>query len=144
MKKIFSKSLTRYIVTGVFTSLLDWSLFSLLSVPLKINVVTANIISTIVTITISYQINKHFVFHAAEKRGWKYFLSFSGSTLFTGLILQTIVILGIIKLAICFLPELNTSIFLKPAAKIIAMGIGAAINYLVYSKIFRENNSSSK
>ena len=57
-------SFYRYLLVGVGTSLLDITLFSLLSVGFDLPVIPSNITSTIITVCVSYWINQHFVFHA--------------------------------------------------------------------------------
>lgn len=148
LTQIFKGSFSRYLVVGAGTSLLDFCLFTLLSVGVHINVVVANICSTIITVCVSYFINQRFVFRS-QRSSWKTFFSFAGWTLFTGLVVQTIIIWGLVHLGAslndlactpanpespwchCFNPDL-----VKPLAKICAMGTGALANYFGYRFLF--------
>lgn len=137
LKRFTSHSLPRYLVTGGAMSLLDWGLFTTFSVALFFPAVLANVCSTIITICVSYFLNQRFVFQA-KKTSWQSFFSFSGLTLFTGLVLQSLVILGMLTLLATFQdPPLPA--FAAPGAKIIAMGIGATCNYLGYKYLFTKN-----
>ncbi len=127
-------SFYRYLLVGVGTSLLDFSLFSLLSVGFDLPIIPSNIASTIITVCVSYLINQRFVFQT-KRSSWASFFSFAGLTLFTGMVLQTAIIWAIVN----GLPALGVTVsasLLKPAAKIIAMGTGAVCNYLGYRFIF--------
>lgn len=136
LKRFTSHSLPGYLVTGGVMSALDWGLFTTFSVVLSFPAVLANICSTIITICVSYFLNRRFVFHA-KKASWQSFFSFSGLTLFTGLVLQSLVILGVLTL-------LTTSqgqplpAFTAPGAKIVAMAVGATCNYQGYKYLFRK------
>ena len=99
-------SFYRYLLVGVGTSLLDFTLFSLLSMGFDLPVIPSNITSTIITVCVSYWINQHSAIIWAIVHG--------------------LPALGLgISLSL-----------LKPAAKIVAMGTGAVCNYLGYRFIF--------
>ena len=127
---------SRYLVAGVFTSLLDLTLFSLCSVVLHIPVVPSNVISTTITIIVSYQINRRWVFKT-EKTGLVAFFSFASVTLFTGLLLQSGIIWRLNLAFSSWFPTLSGSVA-KPASKIVAMAVGAVCNYLAYRFVFRD------
>ena len=127
-------SFYRYLLVGVGTSLLDLTLFSLFSVLLHVPVIPANIASTIITVCVSYLINQCFVFQT-ERPTWGSFFSFAGVTLLTGLVLQSVIIWALVWLAQFALPSLSLSL-VKPAVKVVAMGVGAVCNYLGYRFIF--------
>lgn len=137
LRRFTSHSLPRYLVTGGAMSLLDWGLFTTFFVALFFPAVLANICSTVITICVSYFLNQRFVFQA-KRASWKSFFSFSGLTLFTGLVLQSLVILGVLRLLVIFQGE-PLPAFAAPGAKIIAMGIGATCNYLGYKYLFTKN-----
>lgn len=130
-------SFPRYLLVGITTSLLDLALFSTLSVVLGVPAVPSNIVSTLVTICVSYVINQRFVFKGSS-HSWRGFFSFAGLTLFTGLVLQSVAIWGVLGISRWLLPGLVDEVVL-PAAKIVAMGIGAIANYLGYRFIFRRS-----
>lgn len=125
--------LGRYLLTGGFTSLLDLALFSLLSVGLRVAEIPANVVSTIVTICVSYLINRAFVF-GSRRGGIGAFFSFASVTLVTGLLLQSLVILGVLALfsGTAWSHQSWTSV----AAKVVAMAVGAGCNFLAYRVIF--------
>lgn len=136
LKRLTSHSLPRYLVTGGAMSLLDWGLFTTFSVALSFPAVLANICSTIITIFVSYFLNQRFVFKA-RKASWCSFFSFSGLTLFTGLVLQSLVILGVLQFLTLF-QGYPFSSYAAPGAKIVAMGVGATCNYLGYKYLFKK------
>lgn len=128
-------ALPRYLVAGVFTSLLDLGLFSLLAVVLTVPAVPANIVSTAVTICVSYFINQRLVFRSGSVN-WHSFFSFAGLTLFTGLVLQSVVITVTLWVLETVAAGLALSIAL-PISKATAMVVGATCNFLGYRFIFR-------
>lgn len=132
-------SFLRYLLVGSGTSLLDLSLFSLLSVVLLVPVVPANIVSTIVTLSVSYLINQTFVFKAGHPT-IAGFLSFAGLTLFSGLVLQSFIVWSIVEMASLLPMDLPYST-VGPVAKTVAMGIGAMFNYLAYKWVFSRSAS---
>ncbi|WP_288292527.1 GtrA family protein [uncultured Varibaculum sp.] len=134
LRRFTSHALPRYLVTGGAMSLLDWGLFTTFCVALSFPAVLANICSTVITICVSYFLNQRFVFKA-KRASWKSFFSFSGLTLFTGLVLQSLVILGVLKFLVIFQGD-PLPAFAAPGAKIIAMAIGATCNYLGYKYLF--------
>lgn len=152
LRKIGSASFIRYFFVGIATSLLDFSLFTLLAVGLQVQIVIANVISTLITISISYLINQSFVFQA-EKSGWKRFFQFAGWTLFTGLVVQSVIIWLVVNggsaLAGQFCEpgrlvgdlgvycDLGVAEIFKPLGKICAMAVGAFANYFGYRFLFR-------
>ncbi|CRH92259.1 GtrA-like protein [Chlamydia trachomatis] len=136
LKRLTSYSLPRYLVTGGMMSVLDWGLFTGLCVGFVFPAVLANICSTIITICVSYFLNQRFVFKA-RKASWQSFFSFSGLTLFTGLVLQSLVILGVLQFLALFHGHPFSS-YAALGAKIVAMGVGATCNYLGYKYLFRK------
>ena len=137
LKKIASHSLPKYLVTGGAMSALDWGLFTSLSVGLKTPPLLANICSTVLTICVSYFLNQRFVFKASRPT-LKSFFSFSGLTLFTGLVLQSIVIYCSLHLCSFYYDPLPT--WSAPVAKILAMAVGATCNYLGYRYLFKKSD----
>ncbi|MDO4258840.1 MAG: GtrA family protein [Actinomycetaceae bacterium] len=139
---LHGSSVWRYLVVGVGTSLLDLGLFSLMAVGFTVPPVPANIISTVITVCVSYLINQSFVFKSAGGPTWKSFFSFAGLTLFTGTIFQSAVIWGIVESAALLFPTLPGAI-VKPTAKVFAMGVGAVCNYLGYRWLFSDKGKSA-
>ncbi|QWW20292.1 GtrA family protein [Schaalia sp. 19OD2882] len=132
---LHGSSVWRYLFVGVGTSLLDLALFTVGAVLVGIHPVPANVISTVITVCVSYFVNQSFVFGAA-RRSWGDFFSFAGLTLFTGTVLQSGVIWVVIGAADLFLPGLGRQV-VSPAAKVLSMGVGALCNYLGYRWVFR-------
>ena len=134
LKSFQEASFWRYLVIGICISLLDFSLFSFLTLFMGITETLSNIFSTVISITTSYFLNSKFVFRAGRYSVLS-FVSFSGITLATGLILQTFVIWVFVLTASNVAPELSELIVL-PSAKVCAMAIGAVFNYFGYKYIF--------
>lgn len=135
-QRLQTRQVVRYLITGCGTSLLDLLLFSLLTLFLRVPGVFANIASTAITVCVSYLINRAFVFHV-EKATWRVFFLFAGLTLFTGLVLQSAIIWGLVQiLEPAALPL--SEVLALPLIKICAMLVGAICNYLGYRLIFQE------
>lgn len=128
-------ALVRYLFTGVGTSLLDLTLFTVLVSVVSFVPVFANVVSTIITICVSYFLNRAFVFKA-ERSSFRAFLSFASVTLFTGLVLQS----GVIWAGMHLIAGLGwdpTSAAGAAVVKAVAMGVGALCNYIAYSFVFK-------
>lgn len=132
--RLLAGSFPRYLIVGVLTSLLDLSLFSLQTVIFGLHPVPSNVVSTVVTVCVSYVINRRFVFRA-ERSTWRTFISFAGVTLVTGLFVQSAVIWGLVHGARALAPSISSGVVM-PAVKVIAMGVGAMCNYLGYRSVF--------
>ena len=133
-------ALYRYLLVGALISLLDLSLFTVFSGLFRFPSLAANIGSTLISVCVSYLINRVWVFRA-ERASWTSFFSFAGVTLVTGLVLQSAVIWAILWVAEPFTSESNRVMVLV-AAKILAMGCGALANYLGYRVIFRRRSDA--
>jgi putative flippase GtrA len=132
--QVLKSSLVRYLLTGGFTSLTDFILFSFLATQLHLHELLANVISTAAAMSLSYLINRAFVFRA-RSASWSSATAFVGVTLFTGLVLQSLVIVAWIWLmGVLFGP--SHSGWIVPSAKIVAMACGATANYFSYRFIF--------
>lgn len=124
----------RYLVVGLANTALDLVLFTVLAVAAGVPPVLANVVSTVVVMTISFFLNRSWVFRA-ESAGLRAYAGFVGVTLFSGLVLQSLVILGVIQLADAVAPDLAEEV-VKPAAKVVAMGVGMVSNFLGYRWVF--------
>ncbi|WP_052961411.1 MULTISPECIES: GtrA family protein [Bacteria] len=131
--RLLSGSLPRYLITGAGMSALDFGLFMLCSAAFGAPPALANTISTIITVVTSYQLNRRFVFRGGQG-GFMRFLSFAGVTLFTGLIVQTGIVLLLTALLSTTLPALPEYL-VHGAAKVVAMAVGALCNYFCYKII---------
>ncbi|MHA3724898.1 GtrA family protein [Leucobacter sp. HY1910] len=123
-------SFFRYLLVGGGMSALDLGLFSLFAVAFGVPEIPSNVASTIITVLVSYQLNRRFVFQGARS-GWQAFFSFAGLTLVTGLLVQSFIVWGVISLGVAVAPGLPHGV-LAPAAKVVAMGVGALCNYFGY------------
>lgn len=137
-----SGTFPRYLLVGVGMSLLDLLLFSLLAVGAGVPEVLSNVVSTVITVCVSFLINRSFVFRAHRQSVTARaillsFASFAGVTLVTGLVIQSAVIWGVVQLTHAVAPGLEYAL-VAPAAKIVAMGVGAICNYLGYRLVFKE------
>lgn len=128
-------SLWRYLIVGILMSLLDLVLFTTFSVLFGWHEVLSNVISTLVTVCVSFLINRTFVFRAGRP-SLRSFFSFAGVTLASGLVLQSFVIWGLVQVASTVVPAAGDAVLL-PAAKISAMALGAMANYLGYRWVFK-------
>lgn len=126
-------ALLRYLAVGAFTSGLDLGLFTLLAAGFALPPVPANVVSTIVMICVSYLINNFWVFRT-RKLSFRSFFSFAGITLFTGLLLQSFVIWGLVRLGLAW--GFSANAWYLVVVKVCAMGVGAACNYVGYRLLF--------
>lgn len=134
-------SARRYLVVGLGNTALDLALFTLLAVALGVAPVLANVISTVVVMTISFFVNRAWVFRA-ESAGLRSYVGFVSVTLFSGLVLQSLVILGVIAAADAVVPDLSDGL-VEPGAKLVAMAVGMVSNFLGYRWVFAERSSTA-
>lgn len=132
--KIGSRSLDRYVLVGLFNSALDVALFSLLTLAVGLLPVVSNVISTVVVMTVSFFINRWWVFRSSAK-GLDAFVRFAAVTLLTGWVVQSAVIVAFLAAADWLVPALAAEL-VTPAAKVVAMGVGMVVNFLGYRWLF--------
>lgn len=131
-------SLARYVLVGGFNTALDFGLYTLLVTAFWVPPLIANVVSTVVTMCVSYLLNRTFVFHSNQSHA-RGFLSFVAVTLTSGLVIQSIVIAFVITVGESF-----TSIshnILATGAKVCAICVSMVFNYLGYRYIFRSRNA---
>ncbi|YAL83368.1 DUF6020 family protein [Dermacoccaceae bacterium W4C1] len=121
----------RYASVGVGTTALDLVLFSVFALVVGLNPLLANVISTCITVCVSYLINRMFVFRS-QAGAARTFVPFVTVTLFSGLVVQSLVIAGVVAAGTASIDE----VFLKPGAKVVAMAVGMVSNYLGYRWLF--------
>lgn len=131
---MLKNSAHRYLVVGLGNTALDLVLFSVLAVAAGVPPVLANVISTVVVMTVSFFLNRSFVFRS-ETSGLSAYAGFVAVTLFSGLVLQSLVILGVIHLADAVVPDLSEEL-VKPGAKVVAMACGMVSNFVGYRWVF--------
>ncbi|MBE7325852.1 GtrA family protein [Nocardioides sp. Y6] len=138
--KVGSRSVDRYVLVGLFNTALDLALFTALAVGVGLAAVLSNAISTVVVMTVSFFVNRAWVFQS-QSSGVGVYLRFAGVTLFTGLLVQSGVILAVLFLAEVVVPALSTDL-VTPAAKVVAMGTGMVVNFLGYRWLFSTGERS--
>lgn len=124
----------RYVLVGGFNTLLDLGLFTLFAVGADLQPLLANVLSTSITLCVSYLLNRVFVFRTTRSVQGTV-VQFLAVTLISGLIVQSAVIWTVIRLGELFVPGLSHDV-LAPLAKVCAMGIGMISNYLGYRWLF--------
>ena len=124
----------RYLLVGVFNTLLDLGLFTLFAVVVGLHPLVANIVSTSITLCVSYLLNRVFVFRTARSVQ-RTVVQFVAVTLISGLVVQSAVIWTVIHLGALIVPDLSHDV-LALLAKICAMGVGMGSNYLGYRWLF--------
>jgi putative flippase GtrA len=131
---IRQSAVVRYFLTGGFTSLVDFSGYSLLTLAAGLNEVFANLLSTSITMLVSFAITSSFVFQTGRPRA-RTFLPFVGFTAFTAFVVQSLVIVGVLSLAeVWGITQFDDAIAL--GAKICAMVVGAVANFIGYRFVF--------
>lgn len=139
--RVGSRSVDRYLLVGLFNTGLDLALFSALAVLVGLAPVTANVISTVCVMTLSFFINRIWVFRSTTG-GLGTFVRFAGVTLFTGLLVQSAVIVAVLAATDALAPGLPEGLA-EPGAKIVAMGTGMVVNFLGYRWLFSREASAS-
>lgn len=124
----------RYLLVGVFNSLLDLVLFTLFAVVVGLHPLLANIASTTITLCVSYLLNRVFVFRT-DRSVQRTVVQFVAVTLISGLLVQSAVIAAVLHLGGLVVPNLSLEI-LEPLAKVCAMGVGMVSNFLGYRWLF--------
>lgn len=132
-------SARRYLVVGIVNTALDVALFTLLSVAVGLHPVTANVISTVVVMTVSFFLNRRFVFRA-DHAGASHYVGFVTITLFSAWVVQSLVIVGVLALADAVVPALSDALA-EPAAKIVATAVGMVSNFLGYRWVFGQGRA---
>ena len=124
----------RYLLVGVFNTLLDLGLFTLFAVVVGLDPLVANILSTCITLCVSYLLNRLFVFRTARSVQ-RTVVQFVAVTLISGLVVQSAVIWTVMHLGALTVPEVPHDV-LAPLAKICAMAVGKGSNYLSHRWLF--------
>lgn len=132
--RLGSRSVDRYVLVGLFNTGLDLALFTFLAVGMGLAAVLSNTVSTVCVMTVSFFLNRAWVFRS-ESSGVGTYLRFAGVTLFTGLLVQSAVIVAVLVLAEALVPALAVEL-VTPAAKVVAMGTGMVVNFVGYRWLF--------
>jgi putative flippase GtrA len=130
-----SGAFLRYLLVGGFNTLLDVGLFTLFAVVVGLNPLVANVLSTSITLCVSYLLNRVFVFRT-ERSVQRTVVQFVAVTLISGLIVQSAVIWAVLQLGGLLAPGIPYDL-LAPAAKICAIGVGMWCNFVGYRWLFK-------
>ncbi len=132
-------SFLRYVLVGGFNTLLDVGLFTLFATVVGLPALVSNVISTCITLCVSYLLNRSFVFKSDRKHTHTV-AQFVAVTLFSGLLVQSGVIWLVLTVAGHLFPQARHEV-LAPVAKVCAVGVGMVSNYLGYRWLFRPHSS---
>ena len=135
-KMVRNSDFSRYLVTGVFNTALDICIYLSLVELFGLYPVIANVISTVIVLSISFFLNYYFVFRSNKSKG-KTVPFFVGVTLFNGWFIQSLVIWLVISVFTPFITEH----WLNAFAKLCGVGVGMVCNFLEYRIIFRERKT---
>lgn len=134
------RAFARYFVVGVFNTLLDITLFTLLVTLTGLAPLVANVISTCVTLCVSYLLNRLFVFRSDRSHA-QAFVPFVAVTLFSGLLVQSGVIWLVVHAGDPVWPDAAHGA-LAPFGKVVATGVGMVSNFLGYRWLFGARDAS--
>lgn len=132
---------SRFFVVGSFNTLLDFLLFFVFANLLHITPVAASLLSTSLTMCVSFYLNHHFVFQSGKKKR-QTALQFFTVTAFNVWLVQS----GVIALVIRLFS--NVAVFhthtwtLNMFAKLCGVTVSFILNFLMYRYIFHSNHTA--
>lgn len=129
-----NRPLTRYVLVGMLNTALDFGLFSVLAIVVNLAPVLANVVSTTITLCVSFLLNRSFVFRT-QRSVKATLVPFVAVTLFSALVVQSVAILTILALGGSVAPAVPVDI-LALLAKLAAIGLGIVTNFLGYRWLF--------
>ncbi|MFE5774669.1 GtrA family protein [Brachybacterium sp. NPDC056505] len=130
----------RFLVSGGAMALLDLCLYSGGTLLVHWPPIAAHVVSTLITICVSFAVNRAFVFRA-HGTGVRAFVPFLAVTLVTALVIQTLIITGVVHACGVLFPQAPEGV-VAIAAKIIAVGVAAVCNFVSYRVIFSRTGSA--
>lgn len=130
----YDRPVFRYLLVGGFNTGLDIGIYTLLATVFHVHPLVSNVISTLITLCVSYGLNRFFVFQS-ERSVAQTFIQFVTVTLFSGLLVQSGVIWVVINLGQWLAPGLNAGL-LAVGAKLCAVCVGMVSNFLGYRWLF--------
>ena len=142
--RLFQNEKIRYLLAGIFNTIIDFSLLNIIVSSLQFYPVVANTISVSVGITISYFLNHYFVFARKDGVSLKKYLIFFCVTGFSAIILQGLIIFGLEHLfvsswwqSIYLVGDLlsNNETLALNAAKVAAVAVSMVWNFLLYKYV---------
>ncbi|MBI3983734.1 GtrA family protein [Candidatus Microgenomates bacterium] len=137
----------RFGIVGIINTLLDFSLFNVMSALFGLPLLVANVISTSVAMTFSFIANRSFVFRSQDKHNLRQALLFLAGTAFSVYIIQNLILLLFTRLwpvpfelAHSLVDFLLRDVFSREfivnnGAKFLAVGFGMVWNYLWYKRV---------
>lgn len=128
---------SRFLAVGLFNTALDLVLFFLIANVLRFAAVPANLVSTGITMVISFHLNHSFVF-SSDKTKKGTFLQFVAITLINVWLIQSIIITSVLSLT----PYIHIDKHqwtVNLLAKLCGVGISFVLNFLMYRYIFQSS-----
>ncbi|PWH06541.1 hypothetical protein DEO23_06170 [Brachybacterium endophyticum] len=132
--------IARFLVTGGAMSALDLGLYSCGALLLHWHPILAHIVGTLITICVSFLLNRAFVFRS-QGSGVGAFVPFVVVTLVTALVIQTLIITGVVHACGALFPDAPEGA-VEVGAKVIAVGCAAVCNFVSYRVIFARFGSA--
>jgi putative flippase GtrA len=129
----------RFLLSGGAMALLDLCLYSCGALLLHWPPIAAHVVSTLITICVSFAVNRAFVFQA-HGTGVRAFLPFLAVTLVTALVVQSLIIAGVVRAGGALLPQVPDGA-VAIGAKLLAVGVAAVCNFVCYRVIFSRAGS---
>lgn len=123
-----------YLGVGASLGIVDFILFAAFTILLRFPPILANVICTSTTSSISFYLNRKWVFKEANAHALT-FLGYIAVTLTSAYVVQNLVLMTAMRLlpAVTVLPRS----FVLSTAKLAAQMLGALTNFLGYSLVFR-------
>jgi putative flippase GtrA len=136
IKNLVSKSFSKFLIIGSFNTLVDIILYSILTDLVGLNIIYSNIISTSLTLIMSFYLNHYFVFNSEKKKlstAWKFVII----TLFNVWGIQSLIIYisnhELLKANLL----INHRWTINLLAKLCGVTVSFMLNYLGYKYVFR-------
>ena len=133
----------RFLFVGSINTLLDFFLYFIFANLLSLYPVIASILSTGLTMCVSFYLNHHFVFRSSKKKRHTV-ARFVGITLFNVWVVQSVVIFFALNAFrnMGFLSQHHWTLNLS--AKLCGVAVSFMLNFLMYRYIFHEKQSGSE
>lgn len=142
LKNLLKGPGTRYLLSGTTMTLLDLFLYQLFANVIKISLfgVPSNIsavwLGTPIVITINFFISHKFVWKSTTSKR-KTFIPFFGLNIFSGILLQSIVIALFIMALSAFIDNPGTNPVINFTAKCVAVCVGMIVNFFGAKLLFK-------
>ncbi|HMH70437.1 MAG TPA: GtrA family protein [Candidatus Saccharimonadales bacterium] len=131
----------KFLLVGSTNTLIDLTLYFFFSNIIGLNPIIANVLSTGITLCISFFLNHKFVFRS-EKKKRSTAIQFVAVTLFNAWIVQSLIIAGVVH-SLGNTPFFLSHIWtLNLLAKLCSVGVSFILNFLGYRYIFKMKESA--